>query len=97
MKLQLYLHSEFRVNETRTFSVEGAKYVRLRIKKYDLENNYDFLVIKDSQGNQIEKISGSGEDYVSFHVSGDSMDVTFISDSSVNKWGFEIESVDAQF
>ena len=85
------------VNETRTFSVEGAKYLRLRISKYELENKYDYLVIRDSEGTQIEKISGSGEDYVSFHVNGDSMDVTFVSDSSINKWGFEIDSVDVQF
>lgn len=85
------------VNEERVFEIAGAKYMRLVVKRYDLENNYDFLVITDSNGQEVERISGAGSDYESFHVSGDSMTVSFRSDSSVNKWGFVIEEIQVQY
>ena len=85
------------VNEERVFEIAGAKYMRLVVKRYDLENNYDFLVITDGNGQEVERISGAGSDYESFHVSGDSMTVNFRSDSSVNKWGFVIEEIQVQY
>lgn len=84
-------------NETKTFSVEGAKFIRLRVSKYDLENKYDYLEVRDAQGNLIEKVSGAGEDYEGFFATGDTLQVTFKSDRSVTKWGFEISEVDVQY
>lgn len=84
-------------NEERVFSVEGAKHIRLRVKKFDLERGYDYLEIRDANGAVIEKVTGSGESYESFHANGDSITVVFKSDRSITKWGFEIDSVDVQF
>ncbi len=85
------------VREERVYSVEGAKHMRLKVNKFDLERGYDYLEIKDANGNVIEKISGSGENYESFHANGDTITVTFVSDRSINKWGFELDSVDVQY
>jgi subtilisin family serine protease len=85
------------MNETRTFTVEGAKFIRLRVTKYDLENKYDYLEVRDGQGNLIEKVSGAGENFEGFFANGGTLQVTFKSDRSVTKWGFEISEVDVQY
>lgn len=84
-------------SEVRTFSVEGAKFIRLRINKVDLEDKYDYLEVRDANGALVEKISGSSTDYKSFFANGDSLSVKFVSDRSVSKWGFDISDVEVQY
>ncbi len=80
-----------------TVSQPGAKYMRVRIKKYDTEARYDYIEVVDSKGNSIEKVSGEGQNYETDYVEGDSLTIRFVSDRSVSKWGFEIEQVDVQY
>ncbi len=77
----------------KTFTVAGAKFIRVKFKKYDLEENYDFAIIKDGSGALVEKISGAGAEYVSEYVEGDTLEVSLSSDASINKWGFEVSEV----
>lgn len=79
---------------TKTFNVPGAKYIRLKLKKYELESGYDFLEIY-SGANQVEKISGAGTDGFSEYVEGDTIKVIFKSDASITKWGFLINEIQA--
>lgn len=88
---------EDNVSQTVGYSVEGAKYIRLKVKEYDLERGYDFLEVANANGLVIEKISGKGSDYSSDYIEGDSMTVTFSSDGSVNAWGFVIDQVEVQY
>ncbi len=85
------------LTEERTFNFPGAKFIRLRVRKLDLETGYDYLEVADATGAIAEKVSGSKEDYASEYVEGESMTVTFKSDRSVSKWGFVIDSVDVQY
>lgn len=78
----------------KSFSVPGAKYIRLVVDKYDLENSYDYLSVTTTTGSEVDKISGAGTSYQSEMVEGDTLKVKFISDSSVNKWGFVVKSVE---
>lgn len=78
---------------TRTISVPGAKYLRLVVEKLDLENNYDFLTIKDAAGGVLERLTGKGDGIVTDYVEGDSLTVEFTSDSSQTAWGFAIKEV----
>lgn len=86
-------------NETveQTYTVEGAKFIRLRVRRFELENRYDFIEIRDAKGTLIEKVSGSGENYTSFFAEGGTLKLTFKSDRSVQKWGFLIDQVDVQY
>ncbi|MBF0314525.1 MAG: S8 family serine peptidase [Oligoflexia bacterium] len=81
-------------NFQKVFSIPGAKYVRVQIKKYDLESGYDFVRLVDKKGVETEKVSGAGENYVSDYIEGDSVTIRFTSDSSLTKWGFIIESIE---
>lgn len=76
------------------YVVDGARFIRVRVKKYDIERGYDFLTIKDSYGNIVDRISGKGEDYVSDYIEGDRVTIEFKSDVSVNKWGFQIDELE---
>lgn len=78
---------------TKTFTIPGAKFVRVVIKQFELENNYDFISVKDAAGEVVESVSGEGQDYATEYVEGDTITLEFRSDSSVNKWGFVIDEI----
>ncbi|MDC0253653.1 S8 family serine peptidase [Bacteriovoracales bacterium] len=85
----------YRNNEKleKTFSFPGAKFIRVKVKRFELEKNYDFLVVS-GKGRTVEKITEKGTDYSSQYVTGDSIKVEFRSDRSINKWGFVIEEIE---
>lgn len=83
--------------EERVFHVEGAKFMRLRINRYDLEFRFDYLQVKNSNGEEVERITGIGEDYASQYVEGDTMTVVFQSDHTITRWGFLIEEIEVQY
>ena len=75
--------------------INGAKFLRVKIKKYDLERNWDWLEIYDSEGNLVEKVTGTGDNFISDYVEGDTVVIKFKSDRSQTKWGFVINALDA--
>ncbi|MBK27160.1 MAG: subtilase [Halobacteriovorax sp.] len=83
--------------EERTFKVDGAKFIRLKVAKYDLEKNYDYIQVAAKNRQVVTKVSGKGESYTTDFVEGDTIIATFKSDRSVNKWGFLIEEVEVQY
>lgn len=85
------------MRETRTFSVPGARYIRLHVNRYDTEARFDYLQVADADGNVVEQISGAGENYTSDYVEGDTLVVTFVSDRSVTRWGFLIDRIEVQY
>lgn len=89
-----YDNNEF---EEQVFHVEGANFMRLRVTKFDLENRFDYLSVIDANGDEVDRITGAGEDYASDYVEGDTMTVIFKSDHSVTRWGFLIEEIEVQF
>jgi thermitase len=83
--------------ETRTYTAPGAKYMRLKIAKYDTEKNYDFIEVANGRGEISEKVSGSGENYVTEYIEGDTLTVTFRTDRSQTRWGFVVEEYEVQY
>ena len=77
----------------KTFSVPGAKYMRVIVDKYDLERSYDFVHVVNSKGAKIDSISGDGFNYKSEYVEGDSIKLIFEADSSVTLWGFIVTQI----
>ncbi|PIP91762.1 MAG: subtilase [Bdellovibrionales bacterium CG12_big_fil_rev_8_21_14_0_65_38_15] len=85
------------VNLERTFNVPGAKFMRLKVAKYDTEKNYDFITVKNASRQVVEKVSGKGEGHVTDYVEGDTIHATFTSDRSVDAWGFVVTEVEVQY
>jgi thermitase len=81
------------MNEEMEVVVENAKFLRVVIKKYELENRYDYLKILDSHGSLVDTVTGSGEDYHTEYVEGNTLKLKFTSDYSIGKWGYLIEEV----
>jgi thermitase len=81
---------------TKTFKVPGAKYIRVKVAKYDLETGYDYLRIADGAGTTIEKVSGAGVNYTTDYVEGDTVTINFVSDRSMTKWGYLIQEIEVQ-
>lgn len=82
------------VTVSKTYTIPGAKFIRVLVEKYDLEINYDSLKILDGNGSVVQKIDGAGANLVSDYVDGDTVTVEFNSDSSVQQWGFKISEVE---
>lgn len=81
----------------RTFTVEGAKFIRVVVKKFELEYKWDWLNIMDPESREVlEKITGEGENYVSDWIDGESITVRFKADSIIHEWGFLIDEVQYQ-
>jgi subtilisin family serine protease len=85
---------EHRQTLTREVTIPGVKFMRVKVSKYDLEKNYDFLRVRNSSRAEVEKISGAGESYTSDYVEGDTMIIEFTSDTSVARWGFIVNEVE---
>jgi len=78
----------------KSYHVPGAKFLRVVVKKMDLEKSYDYLKIS-AKGVAYDRISGKGENKISVYVDGDTINIKFKSDSSVNYWGFVIDEIQA--
>lgn len=78
------------------YHFDGAKYIRVKFEKYDLESGYDYVRIADKTGATLEKVTGTGENYISDFIDGDTVEFNFVSDRSVNKWGFKVLQVEVQ-
>lgn len=79
----------------KTLQIPGAKYMRVIVKKFDLENRYDFLTIRNANTREVgEKITGSGENYTSDYIEGDHIELEMTSDHSVNQWGFQVQEIE---
>ena len=84
------------VNESQTIKIPGAKYIRVKFTKFELEKGYDFVRIADSFGNTIEKVTGAGVNYTSAYVEGDSLTINFVTDRSMSMWGYLIQEIEVQ-
>ena len=83
-------------NVTKTFNFPGAKYVRLKVAKFDMETGYDYVRVADANGATVEKVTGAGDNYTTDYVEGSSVTLNFISDRSINKWGYQILEAEVQ-
>jgi len=70
--------------------------VKIHFDRFDLESNYDFVYLLDTNGNQIARYTGNLGAFDAEHeVSGDVV-VRFVSDYSVTRSGFHVEAVSWQ-
>ena len=61
--------------------------------KFETEAKYDTVTIRGANGTVIQVISGNANDSFSAVVNGDSATVEFKSDSSIQKYGFDITKI----
>lgn len=84
------------MNTTKTITVPGAKYIRVKVAKYELEQGYDYVRIADGAGNTIEKVTGTGQNYTTDYIEGNTVTINFVTDRSMTKWGYLIQEIEVQ-
>ena len=82
--------------EETVYAPPGVTKVKIHFDRFDLESNYDFVYLLDTNGNQIARYTGNLGAFDAEHeVSGDVV-VRFVSDYSVTRSGFHVEAVSWQ-
>jgi thermitase len=82
-----------KANETFTVRIPAAKKISVYFEKFQTENQYDVVTFKDGNGNVIGEWSGTHDGEYSPVASGDTLYIELKSDSSVEKYGFDITKV----
>lgn len=72
----------------------GAKHMRVHFVKLELENSYDTVALKDSQGRIAMTYTGKMNDFWSADILGDKLQLEFVSDFSNAQWGFAIDLIE---
>lgn len=67
----------------------GATYLKVYFSRFDTEENYDFVVVTDKQGNVADQITGPMAPFWSYVVEGDTIHIHFKSDNDINRYGFD--------
>lgn len=81
------------MKESKKFTIQGARFIRIKFSKLDMEDNYDFVHVKDANGNTLEKLTGSRTNFTSEYVDGDTIELYLDADSSLNKWGYQVSEI----
>lgn len=79
-----------KANQSWTLSVPGAKSIAVHFSTFDMEQNFDFVTLKDKAGNVVAKLSGAKGEFYSPAVNGDTVIIEMTSDDSVQRNGFDI-------
>lgn len=83
-------------NLTYEVHVDGADALSLHFRNFSIETGYDGVWLEQPDGTPIARLSQEGgAEFWSPYVPGDTVVVRLDSDSFVNRYGFEIDAVDA--
>ena len=74
-------------------TMPGFNSIAAHFAKIKTENGYDFVEIRDGDGTLVASYTGEYEDIWTPVVSGDTINITLISDESITKYGFDIDKV----
>lgn len=72
----------------------GTQALRVSFASFDLEDDYDFVVLYDWAWNEVARYTGDLGAFVSANVEGPSAFVVFSSDSSITRSGFRVDAVE---
>jgi subtilisin family serine protease len=73
-----------------TIKVSGAKEIAVFFDRFEFEDGYDFVSIKDGAGNLIAKLTGNHNGEFAPNVKGDTVVLSVTTDSQVNNYGFDV-------
>lgn len=79
-------------NNTYTYTKAGAQKVSVHFTRLETEAGYDFVYIKDKNGNTIASYDGTKSAFWA-QVDGDTINVNLVTDSSVTAYGYTIDQV----
>ncbi|MCC7383369.1 MAG: beta-propeller domain-containing protein [Deltaproteobacteria bacterium] len=72
---------------------ETARKLRLRFRSIRMERDYDYLVIQDESGTELERITGNHNNYLSRTIDGRKAKIVLETDGSVASPGFVLDQI----
>nr|WP_308216587.1 M4 family metallopeptidase [Pseudalkalibacillus decolorationis] len=79
-------------NNGHTYSKPGAQKVAIHFSRFETEAGYDFVNVKDKNGNVIAQHDGTKSAFWVI-VDGDEITVNLVSDGSITDYGYHIDQV----
>lgn len=73
----------------------SATATRIHFSRIETESGYDYVYVRDANGNQINRFDGNRSDTWSATVPGRTVKVQLTSDGSVTAWGFCVDSIES--
>jgi subtilisin family serine protease len=80
-------------NNTWNITMPGYTSISVHFTTIETEDGYDYVYIKGAQGNVVENFSGMYSNRWTTSVPGDTVQISLVSDGSVNDYGFYIDQV----
>lgn len=87
----------YRNHDDKAFTVArpGAKYLRVRFEKIEVENGYDKVLISNGPaGESVDSLTGTHSNVVSEYVEGDTLVIRLKADESNVGFGFKVDQVE---
>lgn len=81
-------------NEMFSVQVPNARFIRVHFSRVAMEDGYDILRVLDRNGEEVDMLTGSMDDYTSAYVDGDTLQLNMVTDGSITSWGFAVDRVD---
>lgn len=73
----------------------GAAYTRLHFARLDVEPNYDMVILKDSSGQECQRITGNYPSGLwSNPIPGNRVQVQLITDATDTRWGWCVDQIE---
>ncbi|MBI2373779.1 MAG: beta-propeller domain-containing protein [Deltaproteobacteria bacterium] len=72
---------------------DTALKMRLVFAEIRMERDYDFVIIQDEWGNEVERITGNHRAYVSRTIPGRRAKIVVTTDESVRSWGYRLDQL----
>ena len=83
-------------NDTQTFTYPGALSLTLTFStETSVESSYDYIYLYDSDGNQIERYTGTTAAGLTVTIPGDTFSVKLTSDGSNTRYGYSFSAIQA--
>lgn len=79
-------------NGSNEYSKTGASKITVHFSRFETENGYDYVYIKDKNGTTIAQYTGTKSEFWAT-VDGDKMVINLVTDTSVTGYGYHIDQV----
>lgn len=76
-----------------TITKPGYTKIAVHFVNISLDNGYDFIYIKDKNGNTVQSFTGEYKDVWSVSVPGDTIKINLVSDWYLSRYGFYMDKV----
>ena len=80
-------------NHTWTITMPGYSRIAVHFRNVSMEDGFDVVYVRNASGGIVQELTGEQKNLWTVSVPGDTIYVNFVSDDSVDDWGFSIDGI----